>query len=258
MSRRFAFYPAPPVVAAAGGGGSPITLTISSSTNDYNMFTSAGSPAGVVTVNLTIQSPAIVGSTSTSTPALTTGAGWAVGSTINITVNSGARIQGKGGQGGKGGEGLIKESYYHGPGGGGGAGTQVGDGGLDGILDGTHNGNAGTSEAGGAEKSTEIIGGSVGRDPAPGSAGGTALNLTINTTVVNNGTIYGGGGGGAGESHSSLYSVDTTGGAFGAQGKPTSNPYVPAAIGGAGGNAVKLNGFAITWNPQGTTAGAIS
>jgi hypothetical protein len=253
MSRRFAFYPAPPVVAAAGGG--TINLTISSSVNDYNLFTAAGSPAGVVTVNLTIQSPAIVGSTSTSTPGLTTGAGWAGGSAITITVNSGARIQGKGGNGGHGESYLVKSVQNYGQGGGGGAGSQPGSKGIGG--DNNSNGNDGTTEAGGASGTSNNIGG-VTQDPTAGSLGGNALNLTIATTVVNNGTIYGGGGGGAGAPADATLNWASNGGAFGSQGAPTTNPYKPAAIGGVGGNAVKLNGNSITWNPQGTTAGAIS
>ena len=34
----------------------PNDLTLSSNTNKYNLFTAAGSPAGVVTINLTINS----------------------------------------------------------------------------------------------------------------------------------------------------------------------------------------------------------
>lgn len=88
-----------------GGGITPVSLTISSDTANYNIFTSAGSPTVPVAVTLTINASINVSSTSTSTYALDTGTGWATGSTITI-ANSG-KIIGKGGLGGDGGTGDI-------------------------------------------------------------------------------------------------------------------------------------------------------
>jgi hypothetical protein len=80
-----------------------IALTISSNTNNYNIFNSKGSTyvAGKTNVTLTINSGVSVGSTSTGTYALHTGQGWASGDTLTI-VNNGT-IKGRGGDGGVGG-----------------------------------------------------------------------------------------------------------------------------------------------------------
>ena len=101
-----------------GGGIPPVNLTISSNTNNYNIFTSAGSPTYPVAVVLTINSGINVSSTSTSTYSLDTGTGWATGSTITI-ANSG-KIIGKGGDGGAGGAGNIYGSNSGSAGGNGG------------------------------------------------------------------------------------------------------------------------------------------
>lgn len=77
-----------------------VNLTISAATNNYNIFTAAGSPAGVVDVVLTINSGIFVRSTSTASPALIVGGAFASGSTLTI-INNGY-ILGKGGAGGNG------------------------------------------------------------------------------------------------------------------------------------------------------------
>jgi hypothetical protein len=79
-----------------------INLTIASNTQNYNIFTAAGSPAGAVIVNLTINTGVTVGSSSTATAALETGT-FASGSVVNI-INNG-NIYGAGGAGGAGGNG---------------------------------------------------------------------------------------------------------------------------------------------------------
>ena len=78
-----------------------ISLTISSNTNNYNIYSQRGATyvAGVSDVTLTINSGRTVGSTSTGTHALDTGTGWISGDTITI-VNNGT-IKGRGGNGGR-------------------------------------------------------------------------------------------------------------------------------------------------------------
>ena len=82
----------------AMGGKQIINLTISANTQQYDIFSAAGSPAGAVDVSLTINSGVIVGDVSAGTYAVRTGSAWAAGSTIAI-VNNGT-IQGIGGNGG--------------------------------------------------------------------------------------------------------------------------------------------------------------
>lgn len=79
-----------------------INITISSNTNNYNLFNSKGGTysAGNTTINVTINSGVTVGSVTTFGYAFTTGTGWATGDVINI-INNGT-IKGKGGSGGAG------------------------------------------------------------------------------------------------------------------------------------------------------------
>lgn len=83
-----------------------VNLTISSDTANYNIYNNRGGSynAGKTDIVLTINSGVTVYSTSTGSPALTTGTGWTSGDTITI-VNSGT-ILGKGGTGGQGGYGT--------------------------------------------------------------------------------------------------------------------------------------------------------
>jgi hypothetical protein len=73
-----------------------VNLVISANTNNYNVFTAAGSPAGVATVTLTINAGVTVSSTSTASAAIDTGA-FTGGSTLSI-INNGS-ILGAGGAG---------------------------------------------------------------------------------------------------------------------------------------------------------------
>lgn len=74
-----------------------VDLTLSHNENNVDVFRRAGSPAGVVTVNLVIEAGVIIHSHSTLEAALDLGGGFASGSVINIT-NLGYFI-GKGGRG---------------------------------------------------------------------------------------------------------------------------------------------------------------
>lgn len=75
-----------------------ITKALSANQTNYNLFTALGSPAGVRHVTLVINSGVVISSSSPSNPALDTGSGWAVGSTLKI-INNGS-IRGAGGAGG--------------------------------------------------------------------------------------------------------------------------------------------------------------
>ena len=74
-------------------------MTINSDTNNYNIYNALGYPTSPVHIKLIINPGVVVGSTSTSQPALTTG-NLPVGSSVTI-INNGS-IVGKGGDGGKG------------------------------------------------------------------------------------------------------------------------------------------------------------
>lgn len=92
----------------ASAGPVVINLTIAANTNNYNIQSSRGGTyvAGNTTVNVTINSGVVVGSTSTGTYALETGSSWASGDVINI-VNNGT-VKGRGANGGAGGD-----SFYN-------------------------------------------------------------------------------------------------------------------------------------------------
>jgi hypothetical protein len=84
-----------------------------SSTTNYNIYSAASNPTDKVVVNVTVGASVILGSNSTTTPALTTGSGWVAGSVINL-INNGT-IVGKGGNGGYGSEwSALAEAGYPG------------------------------------------------------------------------------------------------------------------------------------------------
>jgi len=221
------------------GGTGPVNLAITSSTNDYNICTAvqstgvnpATTPSGVVTI--TISNSVIVGSTSSSTPAMQTGdcgSSWQSGWTVTIVVagTDSARIEGRGGDGGTAGCTVAFSSIGAGGGGGGGAGTQGGSGGIGGsevcgfTPVGSEAGTDGTATTGGSG-GTHRNGSESGMfafNPGDGDDGGDALEATdggpdISLAPESGATleVWGGGGGGGG----------------GTQG-------IPASDGGAGGN----------------------
>lgn len=147
-------------------------------------------------VNCIIESGAIVGSTSTSTPAFDLGS-WPSGVVVNLLIRG--RIQGRGGKGGNatspgpvqtGGAGgpalytryavaiTFEGGEIWGGGGGGGGGFFFGGGGGAGQLPGAggtgsgQDGNAGTTEAGGTANQGNGRGGNGGGPGLPGATGG--------------------------------------------------------------------------------------
>ncbi|MBC7419720.1 MAG: hypothetical protein H7328_03235, partial [Bdellovibrio sp.] len=238
----------------------PVNLTIAANTNNYNIFTAAGSPVAAVAVTVTINSGVVVGSSSTGSTSMVTGT-FPSGSTITIINNgsilgaggSGSNGGGGGGNGGTGSAGgpaflaqfavtITNNGTIGGGGGGGGGGGSA--------YDGVHwwgggGGGGGRGSAGGgagaAGWSNDCWGGCA-------SAGGAGTAATV-----------GGGGGGAGGGwggNGGLGGTLGNAGAGGANGPNGSNADAPGG-GGAAGAAVNGNAF-ITWNVNGTRLGAIN
>jgi hypothetical protein len=135
-----------------------INLTISASTNNYNLYSAAGSPTYPVVVTCTINASVVVGSASTASYAFETGSAWSSGSRLAL-INNGS-IHGCGGAGGAGGYArtniTTEESIP-----------------VSGDF-------SGTTAA------------------SSGGAGGPALRAQFAITITNNGDIRGAGGGGGG------------------------------------------------------------
>lgn len=160
-----------------GHGKSSVSYLYPGAVNNYNMFTAAGSPAGVVSIICVVNSN--IGSTSTASPAFTTGSGWAVGSTLSVVNN--ATIAGLAGQAGyDGGGGASGSNGAEGSGGSGGAGG-VGYG----------NGSGGSSGAPGGAG----VAGGAGGDGGNGTGGGIAFQALRAVSLTNNGSVVRGAGG---------------------------------------------------------------
>lgn len=244
-----------------------LTLNISADTNNYNAYTTAGSPTLPMKVIVRILSGVTVGSTASATPAFVTGA-WPAGTVLTI-YNEGT-IRGQGGNGGAGATGnnpglqgtagvaggsalslslntsLQNFGTIQGGGGGGGGG------GSTWWISGTTGGGGG----GGGQGHTTSSGGAKGaftggfiRDSAAGNPGGAGSAGTGGVgSQDNGGPIATGGTGG-------------TGGTFGVVGN-TGGTTSPAdgtgGAGGAAGKACALNGFTLTIVVTGTIVGPVS
>lgn len=257
-----------------------ITLTISASTNGYNIFNNRGGTyvAGISDVTLVNNSNIY----STSGVALDTGTGWTAGDTI--TIDNNALIVGHGGDGGAGGGGTNTVQA----GGAGGAGSSAfnlqysitldntggtisggsggGGGGGSGRITGSNKGGSFSAIAGGG-------GGGAGRASASGGAGG-------NVAFTGSGSESDGAGGGSSSittrglggarGSASFSGVTATGGHGGPGGADNASAGTPGATaaagsqlgaggtGGAGGKAINLNGNSVTYTATGTIYGAVS
>jgi hypothetical protein len=193
----------------------------------------------------------------------------------NVTVTNNNYIAGGGGGGGG------FDSASAGAGGGGGAGGGVG--GVPGGGTGGTGGAIGASGGNGTVASTSPrAGGGGGGRILPGTGGATR---TVNNgqslaglgggSGGSGGAVYpafsgraaGGGGGGWGASGGTAASgpagaASITSGAGGSSnntgGNATGTSITASNVGGAGGRAVQLNGFSVTWLANGTRWGAIS
>ncbi len=204
------------------------TIIFDGNINNVNLRTTHDSfystPVSGTTINCLILSNVIIGSTGTGFPAFNVGT-WPAGITINIILNTSARIQGMGGAGGNGaqfngvngspggtalytrqainltstsaeiwsggggGGGGAGTGLSYGGGGGGGAGTLIGGGGFAGGS-GANNGANGTATTGGVGGSGGVNAGAGGNGGGPGLAGSNGGNSSGGQT--------GGGGAAAG------------------------------------------------------------
>ena len=248
-----------------------IALTISSTTQSYNIYSNRGGTysAGNSDVTLTVQ--AIVGSTGAS--GLDTGSQWTSGDTIKIINNS--QIVGKGNAGGAGGArsgagsagtagqaainlgypvtiqnngGFIRGGGGGGGGGAGGSFTQPG-GGQKGqtpttVQFGGGGGGGGAGQQGGAGGAAGQTNSSTGATAAAGAAG----------------SISGAGAGGDGSAQGSGSDGGGSGGHFGNAGAAgQSSNQASGGGGGAAGKGINLNGNQVTYEDgQGNIQGAVS
>ena len=248
-----------------------IALTISSTTQSYNIYSNRGGTysAGNSDVTLTVQ--AIVGSTGAS--GLDTGSQWTSGDTIKIINNS--QIVGKGNAGGAGGArsgggsagtagqpainlgypvtiqnngGFIRGGGGGGGGGAGGSFTQPGGGGKGQTPT--------TIQYGGGGG-----GGGAGQQGGAGGAAGQTNSQTGATAQAGAaGSISGAGAGGDGSAQDSGSDGGGSGGHFGNAGAAGQNSnQASGGGGGAAGKGINLNGNQVTWEDgQSNVQGAVS
>lgn len=145
-----------------------ITLHITETTADFDMFTEAGSPTVPVEVDVFVDSGVNVYSTTINHGAIYGSSNFPSGSVLKITNNG--SVWGKGGDGGN--------SPF-----------------ACGLLE--ARGADGNNNEYGSVLKTQDVGGS-NSDVEDGQAGGDAITLCGDTTIINNGKIFGGGGGGGG------------------------------------------------------------
>ncbi len=252
--------------AANTVSSSSVGASLGSNEQDVHLFSRVGSPAGVTTINLTVQAGTILSASSPANGALDL-RGFASGSTINI-VNNGY-ILGRGGDGGAGGaawdagtgvSGITTRSgdngqaggpaimnagsgitvniynasgHIWGGGGGGGGGGTANPASLSNANGGGGGGGAGGGYLGVGQKNMNA---NVGADGTNGSAG---VNGTFGTGGVGNGGSATGGAGGDGGDWG-------TAGSAGVQ-PAAGATNATAGTAGAAGKAVELNGGAVTF-----------
>ena len=227
-----------------------IALTISSTTQSYNIFSNRGGTysAGISDVTLTVQ--AIVGSTGAS--AIDTGNQWTSGDTVKIINNS--QIVGRGGAGGAGGG-------QNAQGGAGSAGQPAIVLGINTTIQNNGGNIRGGGGGGGGGKGAQVTqpvkgdqliqqfagGGGGGGQGQQGGAAGSG------TGAGQAGSISGAGGGGTGQSPAGNGGA---GGGFGQAGQGGGNS---GASGGAAGKAINLAGNQVTFEDgSGNVQGAVS
>lgn len=257
-------------------------IVLSTNEEDVDIYARAGSPAGAVTVSVTINPGVIIRSSSTANPAMSL-VGFVAGSIIVITNNG--YVLGKGGRGGTGAVSICFSAdddcsssgtngraggpaikcavvgvtitifnasgrIWGGGGGGGGGGANSAYPSVSGSSGGGGGGGAGAGnggEPGGASINGSAAMGAIGTD------GSTGPNGTFGT-----------GGAGAQRGGASSTGTGGAGGDWGAAGTAGTTPAsgVPAGALGAAGKAIDLNGNATTTISTGAGApnvkGAVS
>ena len=227
-----------------------IALTISSTTQSYNIFSNRGGTysAGISDVTLTVQ--AIVGSTGAS--AIDTGNQWTSGDTVKIINNS--QIVGRGGAGGAGGG-------QNAQGGAGSAGQPAIVLGINTTIQNNGGNIRGGGGGGGGGKGAQVTqpvkGGQLIQQFAGGGGGGGQGQqggaAGSGTGAGQAGSISGAGGGGTGQSPAGNGGA---GGGFGQAGQGGGNS---GASGGAAGKAINLAGNQVTYEDgSGNVQGAVS
>ena len=227
-----------------------IALTISSTTQSYNIFSNRGGTysAGISDVTLTVQ--AIVGSTGAS--AIDTGNQWTSGDTVKIINNS--QIVGRGGAGGAGGG-------QNAQGGAGSAGQPAIVLGINTTIQNNGGNIRGGGGGGGGGKGAQVTqpvkGGQLIQQFAGGGGGGGQGHqggaAGSGTGAGQAGSISGAGGGGTGQSPAGNGGA---GGGFGQAGQGGGNS---GASGGAAGKAINLARNQVTFEDgSGNVQGAVS
>ena len=219
-----------PVPGLTGGGGG-IVVAITASTQDVDLAALLGNPSGAVHYMLFIDSGVVVGSSSTSTPALDA-SGLNAGSVGRWFVNGSA--YGAGGDGGNGWA-FSGGNGFDGGGGGGGGGSIVGLGG-DGAFTGG-DGADGTLDGGTGGQTLVAVSGDI--TGTPGLPGGDSVTLNHPVTVYVSGNIGGGGGGGDGASDVDSLDDGGDGGGLGEDGGNGSSE--GATQGAAAGFAIRYS-----------------
>jgi hypothetical protein len=233
----------------------PVTVTITSNTNNYTLQPSAipGYVSGSTAVTLVINSGVVIGSTSTGSTALTI-SGFASGDTVSVTNNG--YIVGKGGNGGSGQQsGIFSGTYYPPQSGGLALSTNF-------AVSMTNNGTVGGGGGGGgggsfhsytSGKNTYYHGGNGGGGGAGRNAGSGGTRGNYGSGLTNYPGVAGSGGSltGGGAAGSCGHSSGASGGSLGASGG--SSTYG----GGSGGACTSGNSY-ITWVTTGTRAGALN
>ena len=225
-------------ISSLGGSGSSgnTNFTISSDTQNANLYVIAGSPATAGTYTVTINAGVTVGSASTGSASLSTGV-WPAGSTV-LLINNG-NIYGRGGAGGGGGTsgsyscGIASTCYSNSPGGAGGAGGPAMSLNYNLTINNTNGTIAGGGGGGGAYNGSSGGAGGAGQGSASVSGPGAG-------TIMPDYTGAGSGGSGG------ALAASGAGGANGLRaGTPGYGSY--GGAGGAGGAAIFLNGKTVTW-----------
>ena len=237
---------------------------ISATTTNYNLRSAAiaagWNQVAPLVANVTINGGVVVGATSTGAYAFDTGTGFPAGTSLSLSISTGAYIVGAGGGGGSGGiapSGGAAGTANGGAGGGGGPALRA-----QAAIAITNSGTIGGGGGGGG-------GGASGRSQAgsnnwQGGAGGNGGG-GAGYVPGNGASLTGGGAGSAGTPPSDFNnSIDAQGGSGGGGGSlgtsGASGTTVSAGSpggGGAAGAAVTGNAN-ITWNATGTRLGAIA
>lgn len=221
------------------GGDFAFNYVIAANAFDFN-FRAAAVAAGwdqvrPLKATVTINAGVVLGASSTSAYAFDTGVTFPLGSSLALTVGSGAYVSGAGGNGGNGTGGTGQNGFSGGPALLAQASISITNNGT--IQGGGGGGGGGGASWGGGDGGAGAIpgqGGASGGNAPPEGSAGVAGTLTTGY----NSSSYGGGGGNPGVAGTTAATVDP-------------------GYGGAAGAAVAGNSN-ITWSVTGTRLGAIA